>query len=128
MKGYLLDTHVLIWWWTDNPRLGRQARAVLQDPANTLFLSSVSVWEIVVKRKAGRLELAGSLAELAADPDFQPLPITSKHAALVETLPDLHRDPFDRMLIAQAKCDDLVLVSADRAVQAYPVDLLPAGN
>lgn len=126
MNGYLLDTHVLIWWWTDSPRLGMQARAVLQDPDSALFLSAVSVWEIAVKRKAGRLGLIGELDELAADPDFKPLPIMWQHAVLVESLPDLHTDPFDRMLVAQAKHEGLVLITADHAVQAYPVDLLPA--
>ena len=126
MKGYLLDTHVLIWWWMDHPRLGEAARAVLQDETNTLFFSSVSVWEIAVKRKAGRLELVAPLEELIADPSFQQLPMTHAHALAVEALPDLHKDPFDRMLIAQARCDGLVLVTADQAIQGYPVDLLAA--
>ncbi len=124
----LLDTHVWLWWLTDPGRLSRAAHAALSDPDNQLFLSPASTWEIVVKAAAGRLELTGGAAPLLEEAivtsGVHPLPIEHSHALQVAGLPPHHRDPFDRMLIAQAQTERLALVTADRQLAAYDVEVL----
>lgn len=124
----LLDTHVWIWWLTDPDRLSRRAHAALVAPDNQLHLSPASTWEMVVKFAAGRLEMDGSAEELLEEAiiasGVRPLPIEHSHALQVAKLPPHHRDPFDRMLIAQAQVERLALVSADRALADYDVEIL----
>jgi PIN domain nuclease of toxin-antitoxin system len=126
----LIDTHVLLWWSRNSPRLGRQARVLISSPQNSVWVSSVSIWEISIKASLGRLELSGLLsARIPEDLErhgFIALPITFPHALAVRDLPLHHRDPFDRMLIAQARCEDLTLLTADPAIAAYDVRTLDA--
>jgi PIN domain nuclease of toxin-antitoxin system len=124
----LLDTHVFVWWDEENPRLGRQAAAAIANATNNVFVSAASVWEIALARQSGRAILKGSAAEAVARNGFHALPISSAHAERVAELPLLHRDPFDRMLIAQAELDSLTLVTADANVAAYSVAQLWAGR
>ena len=119
----LLDTHILLWMALDSPRLKTKARLLLNDPENILLFSAASIWEIAIKNRIAR-------STFAVDPlvfrqsllgrRFGELAITSVHAAATESLPMLHNDPFDRLLIAQAASEGLVLVTSDKAVLQYP--------
>ena len=124
----LLDTQVWLWWLTNPDRLSRPADAALRAPDNRLHLSPASTWELVVKSATGRLEIEGSVGALLEEAiiasGVQPLPIEHSHALQLAQLPPHHRDPFDRMLIAQAQVDRLVLVSADRRLADYDVEIL----
>jgi PIN domain nuclease of toxin-antitoxin system len=125
----LLDTHVLIWWLQDSDRLGRRARHAILRPGAAVFISSASIWEISIKSALGRLKLKESLGkcipELVAS-GFHHLPINFEHALAVRDLPPHHNDPFDRMLIAQAQCEDLTLMTADPAITPYDVRTIDA--
>ena len=121
----LLDTKALLWWIADDDRLSARARALVGDGANDVFVSAVSAWEIVVKAAIGRLEVPEPIdrfvvAQLEANA-FHPLAITMRHALGLASLPDIHRDPFDRMLVSQAVSEELALVSGDRVFESYPV-------
>ncbi len=118
---FLLDTHALIWSATDPDQLSESASAAICDPANDVFVSAVSGWEIAIKRSRGRLRFPGVDRAMLADLRMIELPVTLAHAAEIAVLPDHHRDPFDRMLIAQARIDDLTVVTRDRSFDAYDV-------
>jgi PIN domain nuclease of toxin-antitoxin system len=126
----LLDTHVFLWYITADPSLPAAFRAAIQDPANQVFLSVASVWEAVIKYRLGKLPLPASPEQyLPRQRELHrivSLPIEEEALAHLAKLPDLHRDPFDRILVAQALQHDLTLVTADDAVKAYPVKLLSA--
>ena len=120
----LLDTHVLLWALADDARLTRQVRDVIVDGSNEVLVSAVSVWEITIKTALGTLEAPKDLLEAVADAAFTPLPISPDHALRAGRLPRHHDDPFDRMLVAQAAGEGLTLVSADRRLADYEVELL----
>jgi PIN domain nuclease of toxin-antitoxin system len=123
----LLDTHTLIWWDSDPARLSAVALAALRDRANTVWLSAVSVWEIVIKAQLGKLTLRLPLPHIVAQQQangLQVLPVTLPHMLAVEGLPPVHKDPFDRLLIAQAVVEGVELVSADQVFAQYPVRFL----
>ncbi len=124
----LLDTHAFLWWISDDPRLSQRAREAIADPQNEVYLSAANVWEIVIKVGLGRLQLPedleGFIAEQMRQNRFLPLAVTISHTLKVRTLPEIHKDPFDRMLVAQAQVEGLVLVSGDRWVARYPVPVL----
>jgi PIN domain nuclease of toxin-antitoxin system len=117
----LLDTHVFLWWDSDLSELGAAARAAISDPMSNVFISSVSIWEIAIKRRIGKLVFAGSPAANIGRNGFLPLPVLPIHAECAADLPLHHRDPFDRMLVAQAQIGGLTLVTADRQMVPYPV-------
>jgi PIN domain nuclease of toxin-antitoxin system len=117
----LLDTHVFLWWDSDLPRLGTIARSAIRDPSNTVFVSAVSVWEIAIKRRLGRLPFEGSPTANIARNGFIPLAISPEHAERVGDLPLFHSDPFDRLLIAQAQLSGMTLVTVDQKIRRYPV-------
>ncbi|HEU4988181.1 MAG TPA: type II toxin-antitoxin system VapC family toxin [Gemmatimonadaceae bacterium] len=126
-RRLLLDTHVWLWWQADDARLGAAARRLIQQAAEVKF-SAASAWEISIKAAIGKLRLPRN-ADIAAELDrdgFQPLPVEIAHAAGVRALPDLHRDPFDRLLISQALAEGLTLVSADPALAHYGVPVVDA--
>lgn len=120
----LLDTHVLIWAAQNPARLSPAAHDALVDPSATVLVSAASAWEISIKRGQGRLTFPTVTRELLTRMRMAPLPITLMHAAEVRLLPDLHTDPFDRMLVAQARVEGSVLVSRDPQVRAYDVRTL----
>jgi PIN domain nuclease of toxin-antitoxin system len=120
----LLDTHIFLWWDTSSPELGPKASAAIADPDNRVFVSAASAWEIAIKRKLGHLAYIGSPAQAIEANGFTALPITARQAELVETLELIHRDPFDRLLIAQSLDRNLVLVTADGQIKQYPVTVL----
>jgi PIN domain nuclease of toxin-antitoxin system len=122
----LLDTHVALWWIEDRDQLAADAREAIADIKNDAHVSAASVWEVEVKRAAGRIETPGLLAEAARRLGFLELPIAWQHATTAASLPPIHRDPFDRMLVAQALEEGLVLVTRDPLVRQYPVATMPA--
>lgn len=118
----LLDTHVLLWAVLNDPRLtATQAEAISK---GEIYLSAASVWEIGIKRALGKLAVPDELFDIAVDAGCRPLPITWTHAEAAAALPRHHADPFDRMLIAQARCESLHLASSDMRLVAYDVDLV----
>ena len=121
----LLDTHALIWWLAGDPSLSANAKAAILDSGNEIFVSAASAWEIATKFRIGKLLGAGALAMnvagVLASQGFLELPITVQHGQAAGSLPGPHRDPFDRMLIAQAILGDLVLVSNEAAFNGYGV-------
>jgi len=115
----LLDTHLLLWWLANSPSLSKIARELISDPGNTVFVSAVSLWEIWLKESLGKLRIPTDFEEKLEAEAFENLPLTAAQARQVGLLPWHHRDPFDRMLIAQAKMEQLTLLTADEAVAAY---------
>lgn len=122
----LLDTHVVLWWLNDSPQLGLEARGAIAASDNMVYVSAVSVWEIVLKRSLGKLEIPEQWAEALSEEPFRALPVTWEHATGVGRLPDLHRDPFDRLLLAQVLAENLTLVTHDEAMYRYQVPVLRA--
>ena len=118
----LLDTHALLWWVTDDRRLSRRARSAIE--GQDILVSVVSAWEIEIKRGLGRLDADthAILDEVSSTDGFAWLEIGPAHIAALADLPPLHRDPFDRMLVAQAQLEHVVLVSRDRDLRRYEVD------
>lgn len=116
---YLLDTHILLWWLANDKKLSKELRSIITDPENTLYVSSASVWEMAIKSHIGKLSMPDNLEETLIEHDFLPLPITFQHALLVGHLPVIHQDPFDRMLLAQAKIEKLTLLTHDNLLKKY---------
>lgn len=124
----LLDTHALLWWFDDNARLSRSARDAIAEPASLVFVSSASGWEIAIKHRNGKFPEAASLlrelpAALRRD-RFESLPISIDHAVAAGALAGPHKDPFDRMLIAQARLEDLAVVTIDPVFRAYDLSVV----
>ena len=115
----LLDTHLLLWWLDASPSLSAQAGEMIRDPENTVFVSAVSLWEIWLKQSLGKLRLPVDFTDRLAAESFESLPLMAAHARQVAVLPWRHRDPFDRMLVAQAQVEKLVLLTANEALTAY---------
>ncbi|MEQ4302650.1 type II toxin-antitoxin system VapC family toxin [Plantactinospora sp. B6F1] len=120
----LLDTHVVIWWLTDDPTLADHLKARL-DHEPDVYVSAATVWEVAVKQSIGQLKEPADLAERIRGSGFRELPITSDHAMAAGRLPPIHRDPFDRILVAQARCEQLALVTRDPEIRKYEVQILP---
>jgi PIN domain nuclease of toxin-antitoxin system len=116
----LLDTHILLWWLTDDPALPARADALITDPANEVFVSPMSLWEIAIKSRLGKITAdVDEVRNAALESGFDPLPFTLEHAAEVARLPNHHRDPFDRALVAQVRFEPLRLITHDEVVAAY---------
>ena len=125
MKRLLLDTNVAVWLLLgDRSAVSAKAQQALADERNTLLLSAVSVWEIAIKRSLGKLVIADHWAQELRSLDLDPMPVTSQHGEQVEHLPWHHRDPFDRLLVAQASLEGHALVSADSRMAAYGVEVI----
>lgn len=124
----LLDTHTLLWFLTNNSRLSARSRGAIEDPANVAHVSAVSLWEVAIKVALGRLRLPASYADIFPSQietnGFGLLPITAAHCATLLSLPMHHRDPFDRLLLAQARTDGMTLVTDDGQFAPYGVALL----
>jgi PIN domain nuclease of toxin-antitoxin system len=119
----LLDTHVLLWAATGPQRLSVATRTLFEDPNNELMFSAISIWEIAIKTGRGRSDFridAGFFRRGLLENGYTELPVTGAHATATAGLPAIHRDPFDRMLIAQAIAEELTLVTSDQAVAKYP--------
>ncbi|MFC0350080.1 type II toxin-antitoxin system VapC family toxin [Undibacterium danionis] len=115
----LIDTHIYLWWLQDNPKLSEKARQQIQDAAE-VYVSSASIWEATIKASIGKLsvDLDQLVAEISKS-GFQELPITAAHAATVARLPEIHKDPFDRILIAQTMSEPLRFLTADAILRGY---------
>lgn len=124
-RRLLLDTHALLWWLSDDPRLSRAAYRAIADESATVFVSAASAWEAATKVRLGKLSdphgVTDALGSLVAAQGFRELPITLEHGRRAGRLPGPHKDPFDRMLIAQAQTDGLAVVSNDNVFDAYAV-------
>lgn len=122
MSGWLLDTHALL-WWSNGDLLAEEAVGAIAQPDNRVVVSAVSIWEASIKAALGKLELVDEFLPMVEE-DFELLPVTAQHGWRAGRLPMLHRDPFDRMLIAQAQMEDLVVISRDAVFARYDVPVL----
>jgi PIN domain nuclease of toxin-antitoxin system len=124
----LLDTHTFLWWINNDQRLSERVREIIGDGSNSLFLSAASGWEMAIKAQLGKLQLPVSLdqfiAEQLARNAIEALPIQMRHALHIATLPPHHRDPFDRMLVAQSRLEDVPIVTADAQIARYDVRVI----
>ncbi len=124
----LLDTQAFLWSAAIPERLSGRARRLIQDGANDVFVSAASAWEIAIKARLGRLKLTEDIERFVPDQiaqnSFQALPVQVRHALKVAALPDVHRDPFDRLLVAQAIVEGLAIVTPDREIRGYPVKVV----
>jgi PIN domain nuclease of toxin-antitoxin system len=123
MTQMLVDTHALLWWLSDDAALSAPARTAIADPANEPLVSAATVWEIAIKRALGKLTAPDDLPDLIVDEGFSWLPITPSHAWQVRELPAHHRDPFDRLLIAQATSEHLPIITGDARFNDYGVEV-----
>jgi PIN domain nuclease of toxin-antitoxin system len=121
-----LDTHVLLWSLSSPERLSKVARSAIENPGNIVFVSAAAAWEVEIKAALGKLRAPSDLANQIAAANFEELPITIAHALALKQLPNLHRDPFDRIMLAQAKAAGLTFVTADPLVLQYPGTFLRA--
>jgi PIN domain nuclease of toxin-antitoxin system len=121
-----LDTHVLLWSLSSPQRLSKVARDAIEDPSNIVFVSAAVAWEIEIKSAIGKLRAPSDLATQLSAANFQELGITIAHALALGQLPNLHRDPFDRIMLAQARAAGLTFVTADPAILQYPGTFLRA--
>lgn len=115
----LLDTHVVLWWNEGSERLRPDVRDMIRDPDNSIYVSAATPWEIAIKARKGRMAFRGPLDRLIEDSGFVPLPIDPAHGVMAGSLDWSHTDPFDRVLVAQAAMESLVLVHADRAIRDF---------
>ena len=127
----LIDTHVLLWWWTEAEQLSGRAKAAILDSRNRSYVSAAVAWELAIKVNLGKLDardVVSNLKQLLIEEGFRRLAISTDHALRAGLLPMLHRDPFDRMLIAQASVEDMVILTADRVFRKYPVEVIWCGR
>ena len=122
---YLMDTHAFLWFVSDDNRLSSKAKSIIKNNNNEIYFSAASAWEISIKSKLGRMKLGEDLGsfiieQLAAN-SFGPLAITISHALYTEKLPQIHKDPFDRMMISQSKVENMVLITGDKKIREYKV-------
>lgn len=123
---YLLDTHVILWWLTEPKKIKSKSARIISDKNNRIYLSSASFWEIAIKKGLGRISLPQNLIETLTAEGFEMLPITPEEGLGVADLPHLHSDPFDWLLIIQAKLNDLIIITHDAKIKRYPVITLDA--
>ncbi len=123
---YLLDTHVLLWWLSADPALDGECRALIEKPESDVYVSAASILEISIKQAQGRLDSPTDILAQLRINRIQILPITAEHAYAIRSLPMLHKDPFDRLLIVQALLEDLTILTRDALVLAYSVPCIKA--
>jgi PIN domain nuclease of toxin-antitoxin system len=121
----LADTHVVLWWLADDPTLSDEVKDRL-DHEPDAYVSAATVWEVAIKQALGKLPGPPGLPQLIRDCGLRPLPVNAEHAITASRLPLIHRDPFDRMLVAQAQCEDLTFVTRDENCLKYDIAVLPA--
>ncbi len=128
MKRLLLDTHALLWWLSGDSKLGRIAKAEISNPKNEVYVSAASIWEIAIKKGIGKLTAPADFDAIVDNEGFLKLPISLYHGEQAGTLPQHHKDPFDRMLVAQAQAEGLTLVTSDKWIDLYQTKTLGAGS
>jgi PIN domain nuclease of toxin-antitoxin system len=124
LRPLLLDTHVLLWWRGDYRRISARGREAIADPDHLLFFSAASIWEMAIKQAAGKLRMPPNVLDTLGHRGFAELEMSSRQALIAGALPAHHRDPFDRMLVAQAQSENLTLVTNDARIAAYDVPVL----
>jgi len=124
VSGVLADAHILLWWRVDDPRLTSPAREAMANPDVELFFSAASIWEMAIKQAAGKLELPDDFLSTLGDRGFTELAISARHGEIAAALPLHHRDPFDRMIVAQAQSEALTVITNDARIAAYDVRVL----
>ena len=128
-KNYLIDTHILLWWLFNDPKLDTISREILAEPQNIILVSSASAWEIATKYRIGKLpeasELLANYPKVLQQAKFLELPISAKHALRAGLLPINHRDPFDRMIMAQAELENIPVITYDSAFAVNFIEILP---
>ena len=122
MSFYLLDTHIVLWWFTNNKQLSKLIKDEIADSENRIFVSAATIWEISIKKSQGKLEAPDNLKEVI-ESEFEFLSIAADHAQQVEFLPAIHNDPFDRILIAQCMVEKLTLITVDTIISRYDVPI-----
>ena len=128
MKRLLLDTHALLWWLSDDAQLGEETRRAISNPRNQVYISAASTWEISIKKTIGKLSAPDDMDAIVEDEGFDKLPITLFHGEQAGLLPEHHKDPFDRMLIAQAQAEGLIIVTNDKKIARYNIRKMDATN
>ncbi len=125
---FMLDTHVFLWMISALEKLSQTAKDIIQNPDNTLFISAISGWEIVIKHKLGKLELpdnAGKyLLEQMRMNGIKDIPVLMEHSLKVLDLPDIHKDPFDRMIISQSSVEQIPVISGDQSIAQYNINVI----
>jgi PIN domain nuclease of toxin-antitoxin system len=125
----LLDTNALIWWLHDSARLGQQARRMIAGPDVEILVSIVSLWEISMKWRVSKMEFSGTaLLDDLADEGIEPIPVLTSHILALDAIGFHHRDPFDHLLLAQARVEDAAIITSDREMALYGVRCIPAGR
>lgn len=124
MRRLLLDTHALLWWLADDPQLGPKVRAMIEDERNEIYVSAASAWEIGIKKGLGKLKVPDNLDAIVEEEGFEKLPVTFFHGERAGELPSIHRDPFDRMLVAQAQAEGLDIVTRDDMFGHYGIKVV----
>lgn len=126
---YLIDTHILLWWIFNDPKLDQTSRKIIQNPKNQIFVSSATAWEIATKHRIGKLpeakELLENYPEILTKARFLELQITTAHALRAGLLPITHRDPFDRMIMAQSELESMPVITHDPAFQTEFIQIIP---
>jgi PIN domain nuclease of toxin-antitoxin system len=128
MRRLLLDTHALLWWLMDAPALGARARGLIEDGRNEVFVSAATTWEIAIKMRLGKIEAPEDLNGVVEEEGFRPLPISLFHGTSAGLLVWEHRDPFDRMLVAQAQAEGLEVVTADARILGFGIRTVDASK
>lgn len=123
---YLLDTHVILWWLLEPKKLSKKAQAIISNRENKIYTSSVSFWEMAIKSKLGRLNIPNNIITLLKQESIETISMTPEDALSIINLPIHHNDPFDQMLVIQAKNHDMVLITRDAKIIKYPVTTLKA--
>ncbi|MGB6300531.1 MAG: type II toxin-antitoxin system VapC family toxin [Rivularia sp. (in: cyanobacteria)] len=121
---FLLDTNTLIWWLANDATLSQTAIKIIANPDNLIFVSAASAWEIAIKKQIGKLNIPDDLETQIEQNEFQALSITLSHAAYIEKLPLHHKDPFDRIIISQAICENMKIITRDKKFDIYQVDVI----
>ena len=123
-----MDTHAFLWFVLDDKRISTKAKSIIEDSKNEIYFSAASAWEMAIKTKLSRLKFKGELGsfiiEQLSTNSFVPLSITISHSLYTEQLPQIHKDPFDRIIIAQSKLEDLPLISTDKKIRKYPTTVV----
>lgn len=121
---YLLDTHILIWWLTNPEKLRTEAISAIKSYDHLIYVSSASIWEMAVKESLGKLVVPKNILNLIESQNLKVLPVYPEEALNLPSLPEIHKDPFDRMLISQAKLYDLTLITRDKLIIKYPIKFM----
>lgn len=128
MKRILLDTHSLLWWLSDDQKLGEKARVLIAEPQNHIYVSAATTWEISIKKTLGKLKAPDDIDGIVEEGDFEKLSISLFHGEQAGNLPNIHKDPFDRMLIAQAQAEGLEILTKDPNIPKYGVKTIDAAS